>query len=199
MFLDMVRMELSQKFDMGDIASLCNFNYSISNIKFKNYRSDKGSWRNAGGLGTGGLFGYDEDERDIYTSCVENFNNHLLDEFKSDWRKITPGVSTDAELNSRDYHYILLSEYATRRSIYDLRDDTISALYSQLNYPPSESATIDSIFKKGDDETWSNKVRFINAIKTTLPGQLVGMFVANDTCNLFIDNNNSIQWHTIDA
>lgn len=70
-----------------------------------------------------------------------------------------------------------------------------------LNYPPSGSATIDIIFKKGNDETWSNKVRFINAIKTSLKGKLEGMFVANNVCNLFVraDGDDDIHWHVFDS
>lgn len=153
---------------------------------------------------TGGLFGYDEDETDIYTSCVENFNNHLLDEFKRDWRKPTPIVD-DIEsiedkpnpnyIGNRDYHYILLSspiDYTRAANIAELRNGTLGEMWRTLNYPPSESQTIDDIFKKGEDETWSNKVRFINAIRTSIKGSVQGMFVANEVCNLFADGNSKI-------
>jgi hypothetical protein len=46
-------------------------------------------------------------------------------------------------------------------------------------------------------------VRFINAIKTTLSGNLVGMFVANNTCNLFVEEAGvttpRIQWYTFNS
>ena len=49
----------------------------------------------------------------------------------------------------------------------------------------------------------SNVVKYINAIKTTLSGDLVGMFVANNICNLFLEvgdeDKTNIQWHTFDA
>lgn len=88
-FLSMVMDELNQSFNQGEIEELCDFNYSIFNIKFKNYIS---TWNATGGLGTGGLFGYDPSEEESYGNCVKNFNNHLLDEFSNDWRKLTPIV-----------------------------------------------------------------------------------------------------------
>lgn len=49
----------------------------------------------------------------------------------------------------------------------------------------------------------SNRVRFINAIKTTLTGNLVGMFVANNICNLFVEeagmSSSRIQWYTFNS
>lgn len=74
-------------------------------------------------------------------------------------------------------------------------------MWRTLNYPPSGSTTIDAIFKKGNDETWSNKVRFINAIKTSVNGKLAGMFVANSVCNLFVrvDGGDDIRWHVFDS
>ncbi len=79
-------------------------------------------------------------------------------------------------------------------------------MWRTLNYPPSGSRTIDDIFKKDDDETWSNKVRYINAMKTQIDGNLVGMFVADATCNLFVMTHTSddppndiVRWYTFDA
>ena len=65
--------------------------------------------------------------------------------------------------------------------------------------PDGQSPTIDDIFKDVSDI-----VKYINAIKTTLSGDLVGMFVANNTCNLFLEvgvgsGKTNIQWHTFDA
>lgn len=136
-FLSMIMDELNQSFNQGEIEELCDFNYSISNIKFKNYDYDDGNWNKSGVLGVGGLFGYDEAEKDIYTSCVKNFNNHLLDEFSNDWRKLTPIVD-DKEptwdnpnpnyIGNRDYHYILSSspiDYTSAANISELRNDTL--------------------------------------------------------------------------
>lgn len=92
-FLSMIMDELNQTFTRSEIEELCDFDYSISNIKFKNYDSDDDNWNNPGDLGDGGLFGYDRtSEEESYGNCVENFNNHLLDEFKNDWGKIDVAI-----------------------------------------------------------------------------------------------------------
>ena len=105
-FLDMIAGELHQELVSKDIANLCNFEYSMKGIKFKNHDENKNNWADT----SRGLFGYNRSGTE-YTSCLENFKNHLLDEFKSDWRKITPGVVDDSEedndIGKRDYHYIL--------------------------------------------------------------------------------------------
>ena len=118
-FLDMVSSELYQQFTVDDIAQMCNlcdFKYSIDGIVFKNYTSNQDNWwHKDGDILNSGLFGYYPKEEDSseyedeekYKTCLANFNNHLLDEFKSDWRKITPGISSDGELDKRHYHYVL--------------------------------------------------------------------------------------------
>lgn len=53
----------------------------------------------------------------------------------------------------------------------------------------------------------SDTVKYINAIKTTLSGDLVGMFVTDNTCNLFLEkekkrvgqDKTNIHWYTFDA
>ena len=215
-FFSMIGTELYSGFPKADshgvyksvveIGELCNFGYSIRNIKFKNHSSEKDEWNNT----LTGLFGYDHSGT-TYVSCLENFNNHLLDEFKSDWRKLVPGVSDHGadSISNRDYHHILLDgnpNFTTAASIYDYRQDIlvgnheggkdITGIYERINQPPtSPDDIIDEIFKDGEDETWSNKVRYINSIRTTLTGDLVGMFVADDICHLFVDN----MWYTFDA
>ena len=140
----------------------------------------------------------------------------MLDEFKSDWRKITPGVKSNSEVNSRDYHYILNEtkgiiyngveyKFNTFNGINYKRSTTLKAIYDILNYPPSTpSDIIDQIF-----QTSSNKVRYINATKTTIDGNLVGMFVADTICNLFVltvtpasgttPEQRNVRWYTFDA
>ena len=189
-FLDMIAGELHQELVSGDIANLCNFEYSMEGIKFKNHDSDKRNWANSSEFG--GLFGYNRNGTE-YQTCLTNFKNHLLDEFKSDWRKITPGVKTDTEVNSRDYHYILDGtrgityngveyKFNTFDGINYKRSTTLKAIYDILNYPPTTPPDIiDQIFQGSSD-----KVRYINVIKTSIDGNLVGMLVADDTCNLFV-------------
>lgn len=186
-FLDMIAGELHQGFVLSEIANLCNFEYSMKGIKFKNHDANQRNWAN-----TGGLFGYNRSGIE-YTSCLESFKNHLLDEFKSDWRKITPGVKTDSEVNSRDYHHILDErrgityngveyKFNTFNGINYKRSTTLKAIYDILNYPPTTPPDIiDQIFQDSSD-----KVRYINATKTTINGDLIGMFVADTTCNLFV-------------
>lgn len=182
-FLDMIAGELHQEFVLSDIANLCNFEYSMKGIKFKNHDANQRNWAN-----TGGLFGYNRSGIE-YTSCLESFKNHLLDEFKSDWRKITPGVVDDDDedtyIGNRDYHYILLSspiDYTNAANIAKLRNDTLWEMWRTLNYPPETPPDIiDQIFQESSD-----KVRYINATKTTINGNLIGMFVADTTCNLFV-------------
>lgn len=73
--------------------------------------------------------------------------------------------------------------------------------------PPPNLDIIDRIFQKtidGEvDNTWANKVRYINAMKTPLMGNLCGMFVADNTCNLFVeygtDDDARIQWYTFNS
>ena len=219
----MIAGELHQNFTKSDIAKLCDFEHTIKGIKFNNYNSNKKYWsleREStveGVVQRPSLFGYhpgvDEDE---YNACLTNFNNHLLDEFKSDWRKITPGVKSNSEVNSRDYHYILdetnYIEYNgtnyyfhTFDGINYKRSTTLKAIYDIFNYPPSTpSDIIDQIF-----QTSSNKVRYINATKTNIDGNLVGMFVADTTCNLFVltvtpasgttPEQRNVRWCTFDA
>lgn len=236
-FLSMIGTELFYKFNVPEIASLCNFKHLIRNIKFKNHSDERDYWANY----DVGLFGYrnkngDSSEKEAYakyTACLENFNNHLLDEFKSDWRKITLTVSDDEWLDdeetepnpdyigNRDYYNILKPNYDTVSEIDTKRSATLDILYGERNKPVSESTTIDTIFKKekidpatGEperdpetgnilyDETWSNKVRYINAIRSTIKGNIVGMFVADDTCHLFVDigsDASKIMWYTFDA
>ena len=184
---------------MDEIAPLCNFAHCIESVNFRNYSNNKEDWDKQNGL-----FGYERNGA-TYVSCRDNFNNHLLDEFKSDWRKLEPGVydyGADSILN-RDYHNILKDEYGSAQKIRVFRDDKLGKLYGEINYPESESPNIDEIFKDGDDTTCSNKVRFINAIKTTLKGNLVGMFVADDICHLFADivfnGATKTMWYTFDA
>lgn len=205
-FLDMIAGELHQELVSEDIANLCNFEYSMEGIKFKNHDSNNGKWADTRKFG--GLFGYNRNGTE-YQTCLTNFKNHLLDEFKSDWRKITPGVVDDSTkdnyIGKRDYHYILLSpNYDTAGEIGTLRDNTLSAIWGILNYPPVNPPNediIDQIFGYGTDV--SNKVRYINVIKTSIDGNLVGMLVADDTCNLFVStraNGNAIvRWYTFDA
>ena len=169
-----------------------------------------------------GLFGCHPSDEGNYRTCLINFNNHLLDEFKSDWRKIEPGVSDHGadSIANRDYHHILLDgnpNFTTADSIYDYRQDIlvgnhkdgkdITGLYERINQPPtSPDDIIDEIFKDGEDETWSNKVRYINAIKTNLKGDLVEMLVVDATGNLFVKTHTSddppkyiVRWYTFDA
>ena len=80
-----------------------------------------------------------------------------------------------------------------------MRSTTLDSLYGELNKPNGQSPTIDLIF--GD---MSDAVKYINAIKTTLSGDLVGMFVTDNTCNLFLEtaleqDKTNIHWHTFDA
>ena len=76
-------------------------------------------------------------------------------------------------------------------------------LYGTLNLPPAVSPEpidiIDTIFKDGDDETLSNKVRYINVVKTSIDGKLAGMFVANETCNLFVNIGSDIRWYAFSS
>lgn len=166
------------------------------------------------------MFGYKEGSAaSTYNACLENFNNHLLDEFKTDWRKVSPSVGDSGAdaIGNRDYHYILLDgnpNFTTAASIYDYRQDIllgnheggkdITGLYERINQPPtSPDDIIDEIFKDGEDETLSNKLRYINAIRTTLTGKLVGMFIADDTCHLFVnigdESNTRIVWNKFDT
>ena len=124
-FLSMIMDELNQTFNAKEIEELCDFDYSIYNIKFKNYIST--NWNATGGLGTGGLFGYDDSEKTTYDACVANFNNHLLDEFKNDWRKSDPNVTSDG-LNTRYYHHILKSECNTVVKIDEKRSEALSSI-----------------------------------------------------------------------
>lgn len=215
-FLSMIRKELWAGLNassMGEIAPLCNFAHSIRDVNFKNYANRKDAWDQSNGL-----FGYQRGGT-TYVSCLENFNNHLLDEFKSDWKKIEPGVSDYGadSIGNRDYHHILLDgnpNFTTAASIYDYRQDIlvgnhkggkdITGLYERINQPPTTpDDIIDEIFKDGEDETWSNKVRYINAIRTNLKGDLVGMLVADDVCHLFADigtaDEPKLMWYTFDA
>ena len=91
------------------------------------------------------------------------------------------------------------------------RSTTLKAIYDILNYPPIEPPAdldiIDTIFGHGTDV--SNKVRYINATKTTIDGNLVGMLVADTTCNLFVltvtpasgttPGQRTVRWYTFDA
>ena len=86
-FLTMIRNELKQSLDTLEIADLCDFEYAMKGVKFKNHDSAKGNWADA----ELGLFGWNRDG-ETYSTCLDNFNNHLLDEFKGDWRTIEPGV-----------------------------------------------------------------------------------------------------------
>ena len=218
-FFSMIRTELYSGFplpesgvykSMVEISEICNFSYMLDDVDFPNHSSTKSNWNDV----DTGLFGYKR-SGNTYKNCLVNFNNHLLDEFKSDWKKIEPGVSDYGadSIGNRDYHHILLDgnpNFTTAASIYDYRQDIlvgnhvggkdITGLYERINQPPTTpDDIIDEIFKDGEDETWSNKVRFINTIKTTINGGLVGMLVADDTCNLFVNSNGKIQWHTFDA
>ena len=196
----------------SDISGICNFQYDISGIKFKNYIDGKSNWNTPGSLGVGGLFGYNQE--DNYETCIENFNNHLIDEFKNDWRELEPKVSDNGynSIQSRDYYHILdegkgieddkgIKHYFnTAHGIALLRSTTMNSLYGELNKPNGQSPTIvDTIF--GD---MSDTAKYINAIKTTLSGDLVGMFVTDTTCNLFLETvvgqgETNINWYTFDA
>jgi hypothetical protein len=92
-----------------------------------------------------GLFGYRTGQAGTtYSESLVNLNNHLLDEFKSDWRKLQIIVSdqryVDGEPNpeyigTRDYHYVLKEAYSTVAAIEDKRDRTLSILYGEVNMP----------------------------------------------------------------
>ena len=213
-FLTMIEDELSLSLvdSQSDISGICNFQYDISGIKFKNYIEGKSNWNTPGSLGVGGLFGYNQE--DNYETCIENFNNHLIDEFKNDWRELEPKVSGNGynSIQNRDYYHILdegegiednkgIKHYFnTAHGIALLRSTTLESLYGELNKPNGQSPTIvDTIF--GD---MSDAVKYINAIKTTLSGDLVGMFVTDNTCNLFLEtvvgqDKTNINWYTFDA
>ena len=217
-FLTMIRDELNQEFVSSEIADLCHFDYTISGITFKNHSNDEEKWADP----EHGLFGYERGGT-TYQTCVANFNNHLLDEFKRDWRKIVPGVvddtTQDNDIGKRDYHYILNEDgyieddegvkhyFNTAAGIECKRSTTLEDIYDILNYPPKpqdDQDIIDQIFGYGTDV--SNSVRFINAMKTQIDGNLVGMFVADATCNLFVMTQTSdnppkdiVRWYTFDA
>lgn len=216
-FLSMIGNELHSGFgttSISDISKICSFEYLIKDILFKNYADDKNKWSDT----EGGLFGYDRTGT-AYTTCLKNFNNHLEDEFKNDWRKFNPTVTDHGQdsIQNRDYFNILLDgipDYTTAESIQSFRKSTIADIHGILDCPPtSPDDIIDIIFKKEQidpetgnilyDETWSNKVRYINTIRTTLKGNLVGAFVADDTCNMFVDiggdGEPKIMWYTFDS
>ena len=94
-------------------------------MKFKNYKGRNEDWNAKGLLETSGLFGYDDSEESAYAACVANFNNHLLDEFKNDWRKIDADVDDDTTkdnyIGNRDYHHILKLDFGTADEINGLR------------------------------------------------------------------------------
>ena len=197
-FLEMIRDELSLDLNEEEIAGLCKFGYSISGVTFVNHSSEKDNWNKEDGL-----FGHRDGVAGTrYGNCLQNFNAHLLDEFKSDWREMNVSVTQD-DIQNRDYYNILKDNYLTVGGIDTLRNETLGMLYSERNQPPETSPTIDEIFKDGEDETWSNKVRYINAIRTTLKGSLTGMFVANDICNMFVEigseDTKRMQWYTFSA
>lgn len=129
----------------------------------------------------------------------------MLDEFKSDWRKISVTVTDTSgqdNIQRRDYYNILKEGYNTVNAIYGYRESILTNIYETINQPQSTPEDIiDQIFKsfKPNSKDLSNKVRFINAIKTTLKGDLVGMFVADDICNMFVDIGTSIMWYTFDS
>ena len=143
-FLGMIRDELWAGLDAqsrDEIARMCDFKYSLSDVTFKNHSRRNDDWDSA----TLGLFGYRTGAAGTkYSECLDNFNNHLQDEFKSDWRKLVVTVSdsqyVDGEPNpeyigTRDYHYILKEAYSTVAAIEDKRDRTLSILYGEVNMP----------------------------------------------------------------
>lgn len=207
-FWQMIRNELWEGLTSASVQGvrdICNFAYYLDGVKFKTFETGQSNWCSANGL-----FGYDRNG-DKYTSCRDTFAAHLLDEFKSDWKTIQEVPKNDTELKQRDYFKILLSNYKTLSAIQERRNTTLKDLWEHINLPPTPAPNldiIDQIFQKtidGEvDNTWSNMVRYINAMKTQLTGRLCGMFVANDICNLFVEftlasGGKRIQWYTFNS
>ena len=120
-----------------------------------------------------------------------------------------------SELESRDYFNILLPNVEFNGREYNpmeageiafFRDDVLKCVHGMLDQPRDmhHKDLIDQIFAQegpidsttGEIEynfTYADKVRYIRAIPTTMRGDIIGIFVSNDLCNVFLGNG---EWYS---
>ena len=184
-FLQEIRDELAIGDMKEDIAALCNFKYGAK-VGFEEFSELNDSWNNT----SNGLFGHDYGGSE-YTSAKDNLNIHFKDEFAADYIKM---AATSWNLNSRDYELILKPDYGTHAEILAYRDAHVNAMYDYcLDQAIADGDAINQVFS---DPTLDNKVRYMNAIPTTINYVFQRMFVADDVCNLFLSSSSKFWWYT---
>ena len=189
-FLNTLQLELSQDIGKEAVRRLCNFTYTAS-VQYKRYSETNDDWMDI----NNGLFGYDRDGT-TYINNLASLNDYLYMKFFKDYH------SPEGKQGSNvvgDYKYILKGEstiydkpydFATYDGIYEFREDILKEMHKLLATPVDEGDLLYQIFGKD----LHDKVRYMNAIKTNIRQTVKGLFVADDTCNLFTRYANQAQW-----
>ena len=182
-FLDTLQLELSQDIGKEAVRRLCNFTYEAI-VGYTHYLETNDAWTDA----SNGLFGYDH-TGDAYNLNLRGLNDNLYMQFARDYH------SPEGKQGSNvvgDYKYILKGEstiydkpydFATYDGIYEFREDMLKSMLRLLATPVDEGDLLYQIFGKD----LQDKVRYMNAIKTNIRQKVKGLFVADDTCNLFTE------------
>lgn len=174
--------------DKNGIVNLCNFKYDII-VAYPTHEADNDKWDDK----NDGLFGFKDTSS--YENNLNSFNEHLYMEFLQDHAK--PGNSV-ADLNKRDYHFILKNNYKTIDDINVKKQLILNEIYELLDKHGEEPTDIiDVIFDKESDN-----VRYINAIRTSITTPIKGMYVCDGFCHIFTEKTkggNELQWNSMES
>jgi hypothetical protein len=124
---------------------------------------------------------------------MDAFNVHLRNQFMDDFSRLEDdwGIA----LGSRDYSNILQTDFTTLQRIFDSKNERLESMFDLVNVSASRDGdAISSTFNDGaegiyPDSELARRVRYINAIETSIMGRIVGMFVADGFCNLFVEGS----------
>ena len=196
----MVDKELNQTIEENDVLSRCVFKYDVK-VSYPKHETDSSKWK-----ANNGLFGYGRagsstasaNLEDVYQECLASFNNHLYNDFYNDFS--TLAMKSSYDISNRDYHMIMLDSVSygsktyppTYQGVMDFRTDVLTYLYNLRNTGMSATDLIHQIF--GDKDPG---VRYINRIRTSVYGNIIGLFVCDEYCNILTQaqSGGDVSWY----
>lgn len=177
-FLIQVETELKTSLSKSAVANLCLVKYDI-NAKFNTFTETQ-LGNSPGSMLVRG--------NPTYKEGLDSLNSHLYDEFFRDFAMLKDDDTI--AYASRDYYHIVVKpEYKEVGDVFNLKNTTLHGLFELQN--TGQDDTEDLIYQIFQGETilgapydYSDLARYIGAMRTDVPGTIVGMFASDNKCQL---------------
>jgi len=185
-FISAIKRELEQTIGKAEVASLCRFKYNAK-VTFPRHEQDVTKWNQP----QDGLFGW-EHSGDKYAQSIQDFNNHLYNEFFKDFSRLKDDLELD--VTTRDYYDILTNDYQAMQALSKFKSEKLESMHKLLDYTSIEQDLMDEVFND-----LAGQVRFMNVVSTDIYGEIMGVFVANEECHIIAKVGDNVEWRSFDC